>query len=156
MTPQILNHGHPSLHQRFLLLPRPDSHALRTLPLTSITPFRIATYPIILWASLALGFTANTSLTLNLTQSQVFAAPPYHFSPSQVGFTNFAMAAGAIIGLLTAGPLGDWVSMRRTRGNGGVREPEMRLIAMGPYVCATAVGMVVSLFLAAGLWTAKC
>lgn len=119
MTPQVLNHGHPSLHQRFLLLPRPDSHALRTLPLTSITPFRIATYPIILWASLALGFTANTSLTLNLTQSQVFAAPPYHFSPSQVGFTNFAMAAGAIIGLLTAGPLSDWVSMRRTRGNGG-------------------------------------
>jgi MFS family permease len=51
-----------------------------------------------------------------------------------IGLFNFAIFAGCIIGLFTAGPLSDWVSDRATAGNRGVREPEMRLPAMIPYV----------------------
>lgn len=46
------------------------------------------------------------------------------------GFFNFAILIGALLGLLTAGPLSDWISMRATIKNNGVREPEMRLPAM--------------------------
>lgn len=34
------------------------------------------------------------------------------------------------IGLVTAGPLSDWIAMRLTLRNGGIREPEMRLPTM--------------------------
>lgn len=104
---RITGHGRPSPHQRFLLLSGPDHHALLTLPRDAFAPFRIATYPIILSAFLTMGLTANCSLSLNLTQSQVFAAPPYEFSPSQVGFVNFALAGGAAVGLVSTRPMSD-------------------------------------------------
>lgn len=56
---------------------------------------------------------------------------------------NFAIVIGALIGLATAGPLSDWVSARATRKNGGIREPEMRLPAMIPYIIIMFIGNIV-------------
>lgn len=61
---------------------------------------------------------------------------------TNTGFTNFAILVGAFIGLATAGPFSDWVSARATRRNGGVREPEMRLPAMIPYVLIMILGNI--------------
>jgi hypothetical protein len=82
-------------------------------------------------------------LTLNLTQSQAFAAPPYNFSSAKIGFFNFAILIGAFIGLFTAGPLSDAVAARLTKRNKGIREPEMRLLAMIPYVILMVIGNVI-------------
>ncbi|KAI2619915.1 putative MFS transporter [Hypoxylon sp. NC1633] len=101
-------------------------------------------FPIVAWASLAMGFAANSLLALNLTQAQVFGAPPYLFTPDLIGYVNFAFAAGAVVALGTAGPLSDWVALRGARRNGGVLEAEMRLPALVPYICANVVGMVVT------------
>ena len=54
------------------------------------------------------------------------------FSSETIGFFNFAILIGAIIGLFTAGPLSDWLSAWLTRKNKGIREPEMRLLTMIP------------------------
>lgn len=48
-----------------------------------------------------------------------------------------------MIGLATAGPLSDWVSARATKRNGGIREPEMRLPAMIPYVIIMYLGNII-------------
>ncbi|KAI2466338.1 putative MFS transporter [Annulohypoxylon bovei var. microspora] len=108
------------------------------------SPVRIlACYPIVTWASFTMGFAANSLLALFLTSAQVFGAPPYLFSPAQIGFVNFAFVVGAAAALVTAGPLSDRVALGRARRNGGVLEAEMRLPALVPYVCANVVGMVV-------------
>ncbi|KAK6957342.1 hypothetical protein Daesc_000126 [Daldinia eschscholtzii] len=110
-----------------------------------VSPIKILfCYPIVLWASLSMGFAANSLLALNLTQTQVFGAPPYFFTPDQIGYINFAFVVGAIVALVTAGPLSDWIALRRARGNGGVLEAEMRLPALVPYICANLVGMVIT------------
>ncbi|KAI1804223.1 putative MFS transporter [Daldinia bambusicola] len=110
-----------------------------------VSPVKILfCYPIVLWASLAMGFAANSLLALNLTQTQVFGAPPYLFSPDQIGYVNFAFVVGAVVALVTAGPLSDWIALRRARANGGVLEAEMRLPALVPYICANLVGMVIT------------
>lgn len=109
-----------------------------------LSPIRVFSYPIVLWASLSMGFAANALLALNLTESQVFAAPPYLLNPAQVGYTNLAFFVGAIIALLTAGPLSDWIALRKARQNGGVLEAEFRLWSVLPYVAACLVGMVVT------------
>ncbi|KAI0109847.1 putative MFS transporter [Daldinia grandis] len=110
-----------------------------------VSPIKILfCYPIVLWASLSMGFAANSLLALNLTQTQVFGAPPYLFTPDQIGYVNFAFVVGAIAALVTAGPLSDWIALRRARANGGVLEAEMRLPALVPYICANLVGMVVT------------
>ncbi|XXG99347.1 hypothetical protein Hte_005684 [Hypoxylon texense] len=110
------------------------------------SPVRILfCYPIVTWSALAMGFAANALLCLNLTQAQVFGAPPFRFGLDQIGYTNFAFAAGAAVALGTAGPLSDGIALRRARaGAGGVLEAEMRLPALVPYVCANAAGMAVA------------
>jgi hypothetical protein len=136
--------GRPSKAQ-FSLIPRPRFEGRELIFRDIVAPIQIFTFPIVCWAAFSLNFSANCLLALNLTQSQVFAAPPYLFSPAQVGFVNFAFVVGGVIGLLTAGPFSDWVSMRATAKNKGVREAEMRLVALIPYVCINLVGMTVSL-----------
>jgi hypothetical protein len=51
---------------------------------------------------------------------------------------------GAFIGLFTAGPLSDWIAAKLTQRNRGIREPEMRLLTMVPYVLIMILGNVVT------------
>lgn len=130
---------------QFSLVPRPRfNHGLKPILRDILSPLQIFSFPIILWAAFTFGFACNCLLALNLTEAQVFAAPPYLFNPAQIGYTNFAFFVGAVIALLTAGPLSDWIALRSARRNGGVLEAEMRLITVVPYVCALLVGMVVT------------
>jgi hypothetical protein len=106
-------------------------------------PWYLLAFPIVEFASFIVSFSASGFLVANLTQQQFFGAPPYNFSTEQVGFTNFAIFVGSMIGLLTSGPLSDWVANYFTRRNRGIREPEMRLITMLPYTLIMIIGLVV-------------
>ena len=138
-----LGRGRPSRAQYNLIQPI-DRYALSTIFRHIVTPVELFFFPIVFWAAMTMGAAANALLDVNLTQSQVFAAPPYLFSPADVGFANFALLVGAILGLLAAGPFSDWVAMRATKKNGGIREPEMRLPALIPFIIAAVIGMTVS------------
>ncbi|KAL5116349.1 hypothetical protein ACEQ8H_005697 [Pleosporales sp. CAS-2024a] len=122
---------------------QPNAHPFRSIFLDLWTPWKLFAFPIVEFAAFVVSWSCSSFLTINLTQSQVLAAPPYHFTPVEVGFTNFAVMVGAFIGLFTAGPLSDWLSARSTRRNGGIREPEMRLPALIPYVVIMFLGNVV-------------
>ncbi|ETS81177.1 hypothetical protein PFICI_06179 [Pestalotiopsis fici W106-1] len=107
-------------------------------------PWYLHIFPIVEFASFVVSFTASMYLVVNLSQTQAFAAPPYNYSPQTIGLFNLAVLVGAIIGLLTNGPWSDWVAAYLTRRNGGVREPEMRLPAMIPYIVVMIIGGVVT------------
>lgn len=138
-----LGRGRPSRAQFGLLQPI-DRDALRGVLRHFFLPVRIFFFPIVMWASMSMGASANCFLEINLLQSPALSAPPYNFSPAQVGYTNFSLVVGGIIGLLTAGPWSDWISARATRKNNGIREPEMRLISLAPFIAAALIGLVVS------------
>jgi hypothetical protein len=106
-------------------------------------PWQLLAFPIVEFSSFVVSWTASCFLTLNLTQAQVFAAPPYNFTSTKIGFFNFAILIGASIGLFTAGPLSDSIAARLTKRNRGVREPEMRLLAMVPYVILMVLGNLI-------------
>jgi hypothetical protein len=108
-----------------------------------ISPFKFFFFPIIFWAGLNVAGPANLLLFWNLTESAFFSAPPYNFTPAGVGYTNFAFAIGGLVGLATAGPFSDWVAMKATRRNNGIREAEMRLPALIPYFITTVIGIVI-------------
>ena len=63
-----------------------------------------------------------------------------------VGLFNLATLVGAAIGLLTAGPLSDWISMRATRRNRGIREPEMHLPTIIPFLIVNILGNFIVAF----------
>src|SRR5450755_2722703 len=103
-------------------------------------------FPIVEFAAFVVSWSASSFLTINLTQAQNFAAPPYNFSSQAVGFTNFALLVGSLLGLATNGRLSDWIAARATRKNRGIREPEMRLPTLIPYVCIMLLGNFVVAF----------
>ena len=144
MRDPCLGKGTPKKSQFNLL--QWNSNPFKSMLLDVWIPWKLFAFPIVEFASFVVSWSASSFLTINLTQSQVLGEPPYNFSSEQVGFTNFAILGGAMIGLLTGGPLSDWVSARLTRRNRGIREPEMRLLAMIPYVLIMILGNFVVAF----------
>jgi hypothetical protein len=140
---EYLGKGAPSLAQ-FKLMQPIDRVALRGVLRHFFVPVRIFFFPIVFWASMTVGAAANALLGVNILSSQALAAPPYNFNAEQVGWSNFALVGGGIIGLAVAGPWCDWLSIRATKKNNGIREPEMRLMSLLPFVAAALVGLVVS------------
>jgi hypothetical protein len=137
----FLGRGMPSKAQFRLFTP--NSNPWRSIFLDLWIPWKLFAFPIVEFASFVVSWSCSSFLTINLTQSQALAAPPYNWSSQTVGFTNFAILVGGLIGLATAGPLSDWVSDRATRRNRGIREPEMRLPAMIPYVIIMYLGNII-------------
>ncbi|KAJ5758312.1 uncharacterized protein N7511_007006 [Penicillium nucicola] len=139
-----LHKGTPSKKQ--FKLWQLDGNNIKTVLIAFYTPWKLLTFPIVELAAFVVSWSASCFLTLNLTQSQAFAGPPYNFSSQTIGFFNFAILIGAFIGLATNGLLSDWVSMKATRKNRGIREPEMRLPAMIPYVIISIIGNFIVAF----------
>lgn len=123
-----LGRGSPSKAQWRLF--QTNANPLKSILIDLWTPWKLFAFPIVEFAAFVVSWSCSSFLTLNLTQSQNFAAPPYLLNSEKIGFMNFAILIGALIGLFTAGPLSDWVSARATKKNRGIREPEMRLPAM--------------------------
>lgn len=133
-----LGRGTPSKQQWKLFQPYSGGF-IREL----ILPWKLLFFPIVEFSAFVVSWSASSFLTLNLTQSQVFAEPPYNYKSSTIGYFNFAILIGAMIGLFTAGPLSDAIAARLTKRNRGIREPEMRLLAMIPYVFVMIIGNIV-------------
>ncbi|KAJ7144849.1 major facilitator superfamily domain-containing protein [Mycena crocata] len=75
----------------------------------------------------------------NYVAAQIWQAPPYNFSNAAVGMVNIPSIVGTLSGCLFWGWLSDWDLARRTRNNGGVREPEMRLWLILPASCSAVL-----------------
>jgi MFS family permease len=123
-----------------------QENMLKSIALDVWIPWKMFAFPIVEFASFVVSWSASCFLTLNLTQSQVFAAPPYNFSSETIGFFNFAIFIGGLIGMFTAGPTSDWISARLTKRNRGIREPEMRLPTMIPFVLIMILGNFIVAF----------
>lgn len=133
-----LGKGGPNRQQWRLF--QPAKHPLKSLAYSFYLPWKTSLFPIVQFASFVTSFSCACYLLINLTQSQALAVKPYGFSSQAIGFTNFASLVGGFIGLFTAGPSSDWISAKLTIKNHGVREPEMRLLTMVPYVFIMILG----------------
>jgi MFS family permease len=133
-----LSRGKPS-KQQFKPWGSYQGNILRELWL----PWYLHLFPIVEFSAFVVSFTASGFLLANLTQQQALSPPPFNFSSQSVGFTNFAILVRGLIGLFTSGPISDWVADCLTKRNNGVREPEMRLVTMVPYVFIMILGSVV-------------
>lgn len=119
-----LGNGRPS-KQQFMLF-QSNAHPFRSILLDLWIPWKFFAFPIVEFASFVVSWSASFCLTLDLTQSQAFAASPYNFKPLTIGYFNFASLVGGILGLVTAGLWSDWISMKLTKRNNGIREPYRR------------------------------
>jgi len=91
-------------------------------------PLMMLIFPQVLFSFFAYGLTTSWLIVVGSVLAQIFTAPPYNFSISGVGLVAVSPLIGSIIGAFTSGPIADWVVKFMSRRNGGIYEPEFRLL----------------------------
>jgi hypothetical protein len=95
-----------------------------------VRPFPLLLYPAVLYSFLTFSASVSWSICLLDTSAAIFQAPPYNFTPGINSLIYLACIIGIVIGTYLGGPFTDWMAEWFARRNGGIFEPESRLIAM--------------------------
>ncbi|BFZ65367.1 hypothetical protein YB2330_006533 [Saitoella coloradoensis] len=111
------------------------------LPTLFIRPLVLYTYPTILWSALLYSLSVVWLIVMSEVLSQVFRAEPYNFTPMGVGLTYISALIGSMAGSGIAGKMSDWTVRWMTKKNGGVMEPEFRLVLAAPVALTTTIGL---------------
>jgi hypothetical protein len=106
-----------------------------------LRPYKLLASPIVLWASVMWINCLSWSLVFAVTTSQIFSAPPYNFTVTQVGAINMSGFVGSLLGTIVSQWLSDYLATRMARMNNGVYEPEFRLVIMFPYLILAICGL---------------
>lgn len=67
--------------------------------------------------------------------------PPLWFTEAKTGYMYTGAFLGAMLGFLMSGLLADWSAKALARHNGGVYEPEFRLVLVIPQTVIGAIGL---------------
>jgi MFS family permease len=78
-----LGRGTPSKQQWKLF--QSNAHPFKSILLDLWLPWKLFAFPIAEFASFVVSWSCSSFLTLNLTQTQAFAAPPYLWSSQSIG-----------------------------------------------------------------------
>ena len=94
-----------------------------------LNTFQVMLFPNVLWAFCLNGLTIGIQIAMGTTYGTVLHAPPYNFPDSSVSYINAGQIVMALIALPLLGNGSDAVIKWRARRNGGVHEPENRLLS---------------------------
>ncbi|MCJ1437242.1 hypothetical protein MMC27_006628 [Xylographa pallens] len=110
----------------------------------AIRPFVLFAYPSILWSTLVYSLSIGWLIVLSETVSAIYRSPAYtyNFSPLGAGLVYISPFIGGILGTAVAGKLSDVIVQIMSRRNGGVYEPEFRLVMALPVAITTCIGLM--------------
>jgi MFS family permease len=124
-----------------MLLPfngrKSDENYLRLL----LRPFPLFAHPAILWACLIQGCMIGWTVFIGIILAAIFLGPPLFWTEVKTGYSYAGAFIGAIAGFLVAGGLADWSAKLMTRRNGGIYEPEFRIILVIPMCIFGCLGL---------------
>jgi hypothetical protein len=106
-----------------------------------LRPYKLLASAIVLWAGIMWLNCLTWLVAVAITTSQIFSAPPYNFTVTQVGAINMAGFVGSLIGTFASQYLSDRIATYMARKNKGVYEPEFRLIIIIPYIVLAVCGL---------------
>lgn len=106
-----------------------------------LRPLPLFLHPAFLWACLIQGLMIGWTVFIGVIMAQFFFATPLWWDEVQTGYAYTAAFIGALIGFAIAGGLSDWSARYMTRLNGGVYEPEFRIILVIPQLVLGCAGL---------------
>lgn len=95
-----------------------------------VTPFAICINLPVLWSVIVSGGAVALVVVQSIILPQVFAAPPYLLSPSGVGYLSLGPFVGGLLSAVVMAAIGDPLVRWACKKNGGIYEPEYRLLSM--------------------------
>ena len=109
----------------------------------AIRPCILFAYPSILWSTLVYSLSIGWLIVLSESISTVFEnKATYNFTPLQAGLVYISPFVGGVLGTAVAGKVSDIIVRYMSRRNGGVYEPEFRLVMAIPITIATCIGLM--------------
>ncbi|KAI4255987.1 MAG: hypothetical protein L6R42_006459 [Xanthoria sp. 1 TBL-2021] len=108
----------------------------------ALRPFILFAYPAILWSALVYSLSIGWLIVLSESVSEIYRTKHYHFSSLGVGLVYVSPFVGGILGTAVAGKVSDFIVKAMSRRNGGVYEPEFRLVMAIPVAISTCIGLM--------------
>lgn len=106
-----------------------------------LRPFALVLHPAFLWACLVQGTVIGWTVFIGAILASIFTAPPYFWNEVQNGYAYTGPFVGALVGFVLAGALADPSVKFMTRRNGGVYEPEFRILLIIPMTVIGCAGL---------------
>lgn len=109
----------------------------------AVRPFILFTYPAVLWSAVVYALSVGWLIVLSEVVSHIYQdKESYNFTSLQTGLVYISPFVGGLLGTAVAGKISDIIVRYMTRRNGGVYEPEFRLVMAIPIALSTTIGLM--------------
>lgn len=106
-------------------------------------PFILFLYPSVLWSATVYALSVGWLIVLSETVSVIYESSEYYgFTALQTGLIYISPFVGGLLGTAVAGKVSDVVAKFLSRRNGGIYEPEFRLVMALPILLSTSIGLM--------------
>ncbi|KAG6035827.1 hypothetical protein E4U41_005901 [Claviceps citrina] len=108
-----------------------------------VRPFILFSYPAVLWSSAVYACSIGWLIVISETMAVIYRDPTlYNFSALQTGLVYISPFIGGVLGTGVAGKISDVIVRAMSRRNGGLYEPEFRLVMAIPITLTTCIGLM--------------
>ena len=107
-----------------------------------VRPLILFTYPAVLWSAVVYSCSVGWLIVISESVALVYREGIYHFNALQTGLVYISPFVGGVLGSAIAGRVSDMIVKAMARGNGGLYEPEFRLVMAIPIALTTVIGLM--------------
>jgi hypothetical protein len=108
-----------------------------------VRPFILFAYPAVLWSSAVYACSVGWLIVISESIAMIYRdRESYDFDALQTGLVYVSPFVGGILGTGVAGKISDIIVKAMARRNGGLYEPEFRLVMAVPILISTCIGLM--------------
>lgn len=107
-----------------------------------IRPLILFSYPSVLWSAVVYSCSVGWLIVLSESVSVIYRQGYYQFNALQTGLIYISPFIGGVLGTAVAGKISDIIVKAMSRRNGGLYEPEFRLVMAIPITITTVIGLM--------------
>lgn len=108
----------------------------------AVRPFILYSYPSVLWSAAIYSCSVGWLIVVSESVTVIYRQNYYHFNALQTGLMYIAPFIGGVLGTAVAGKVSDIIVKAMARRNGGLYEPEFRLVMAIPIAITTVIGLM--------------
>ncbi|KAF2168980.1 hypothetical protein M409DRAFT_20991 [Zasmidium cellare ATCC 36951] len=106
-----------------------------------LRPFPLFFHPGILWACLIQGTIIGWTVLIGIVLAAIMLGAPLWFNEVETGYMYTGAFIGALVGFALAGLMADSIPKWMAKRNGGIYEPEFRMVLVIPMLILGGIGL---------------
>ncbi|KAK4232306.1 major facilitator superfamily domain-containing protein [Podospora fimiseda] len=108
----------------------------------ALRPLILFSYPAVLWSAVVYSCSVGWLIVISESMAVIYREGVYQFDALQTGLVYISPFVGGILGTAVAGKVSDIIVKAMARRNGGLYEPEFRLVMAIPVAITTVIGLM--------------